>query len=170
MFKREDFLEVMTWLEDPNTILDGQETLWELSNMSNVNLDQETWELVSKALQSILLHKAEEKSQAFVLTKRAKTIFGTWYEVNKWYTATSGMGLSDRTRAVMNPKQATKDSDVIYELRKWEDELRDLKALGASELGFDYMLTAIRQIATPVILQQMDMADAKVEPGSHEQK
>ena len=126
--------------------------------------------MVAKAFQSILLQKSEEKSQAFVLTKRAKTGFGTWHAANRWYTATSGMGLSDRTRVPMNPKQAAKDSDVIYELRKWEDELRDLKALGASELGFDYMLTAIRQIATPTILTQMDMADARTGHVSHEQK
>ena len=83
VFKREDFLEVMTWLEDPNTTLDGQESLWDLANLSNIKLDEEVWETIAKALQSILLHKSEEKSQAFVFTKRAKTGFGTWREVNK---------------------------------------------------------------------------------------
>ena len=56
----------MTWLENPTTVLDGQETLWDLATISGISLDREVWELISKALQSVLLHKAEEKNQAFV--------------------------------------------------------------------------------------------------------
>ena len=67
---------------------------------------------------------------------------------NKRYIETSGLGVTDRMMAVMKPKQAKRDEDVLIELERWEDELNDLRALGASELAYDHKLTAMREIVT----------------------
>ncbi len=53
-------------------------------------------------------------------------------------------------------------------MKKWEDALTELRGPGASELGADYKLTAIRQIATPFIRDKMDFIDTKLDPGNHE--
>ena len=68
----------------------------------------------------------------------------------------------------MNPKQAESDEHVLGEMEKWEDALTELRGLGASELGADYKLTAIREIATPFIRDKMDFADTNLDPGNHE--
>ncbi len=47
-------------------------------------------------------------------------------------------------RELMNHKQAKDDENVLGEMEKWEDALTELRGLGASELGADYKLTAIR--------------------------
>ena len=47
----------------------------------------------------------------------------------------------------------------MLDVEKWMDERRECRALGASEMGYDYMLIAIRAIATPFIQGQMDIAD-----------
>ena len=44
----------------------------------------------------------------------------------------------------------------------------ELRGLGASELGADYKLTAIREIATPFIRDKMDFADTSLDPSNHE--
>ena len=91
-----------------------------------------------------------------------------WHEVHKWYLATSGMGLTERMRELMNPKQAKSDENVLGEMEKWKDALTELRGLGASKLGADYKLTAIREIATPFIRDKMDFADTSLDPSNHE--
>ena len=41
-----------------------------------------------------------------------------WHEVHKWYLATSGLGLTERMRDLMNPEQAKNDEDVSGEMEK----------------------------------------------------
>ena len=53
-------------------------------------------------------------------------------------------------------------------MEKWEDALTELRGLEASELGADYKLTAIREIATPFIRDKMDFADTSLDPSNHE--
>ena len=60
----------------------------------------------------------------------------------------------------MKPRQSKRDEEVVHDVERWMDELRECRALGASEMPYDYMYTAIRGIATPFIQGQMDIADA----------
>ena len=112
----------------------------------------------------MLLKLCEPKSQVFLVTKREQSGCMAWHKVNKWYMETSGLGATERMTALMNPKQAKGDEDVLTVLEKWEDEMTELRALGASQLPYDYKLTALRMIATPAIKEKMDMVDAKVDP------
>ena len=68
----------------------------------------------------------------------------------------------------MNPKQAKKDESLLGELEKWEDTLKELRGSGATELGADYKLTAIRAIATTFIRDKMDFADTTEDQNDHE--
>ena len=73
------------------------------------------------------------------------------------------MGLAEQMRELMNPKQAKNDEDVLGEMEKWEDALTELRGLGASELGADYKLTAIREIVTPFMRDKI-----RYKPGSEQ--
>ena len=97
----------------------------------------ENWSKISKDMKSMLLKLCEPKSQAFLITKREQSGCMAWHEVNKWYMETSGLGATERMTALMNPKQAKRDEDVLTVLEKWEDEMTELRALGASELLYD---------------------------------
>ena len=77
------------------------------------------------------------------------------------------MGLTERMRELMNPKQAKNDENVLGEMETWEDALTELRGLGASDLGADFKLTAIRKMATPFIRDKMDFADTSLEPSNH---
>jgi hypothetical protein len=109
------------------------------------------------------MQKADEKSEAFLLARRAKSGWSAWYASNNWYSAVSGEGLSQRVTNLMKPKQSKRDEDVVHDVEKWMDELKECRALGASETPYDYMYTVIRGIATPFRQGQMDIADAGID-------
>jgi len=100
--------------------------------------------------------------------KRADNGLAAWHEVHKWYVATSGTGLTEKMTECMNPKQAKNDESVLGELEKWEDTLKEIRGSGATELGADYKLTAIRAIATTFIRDKMDFADTTEDQNDHE--
>ncbi len=118
----------------------------------------------------MLLQKCEKKGEAFLKERRSNNGLSAWYEIHKWYIATSGVGLTERMRELMNPKQAKNKESVLGEIEKWENALTDLTGLGASELGADYKLNAIREIATLFIRDKMDFADTNLDAGNHEGK
>ena len=136
--------------------------------MKNLLVKEEEWHKRAGHLRSILPQKCEEKGDAFLKVRRSANGLSAWHEVHKWYLATSAMGLTERMRELMNPKQAKNDENVLGEMEKWEDALTELRGLRASELGADYKLTAIREIATPFIRDKMDFADTSLDPSSHE--
>ena len=63
----------------------------------------------------------------------------------------------------MKPSQAKRDEEVMYEVEKWLDDVRECRAMGATDLAFDHKLTAIRMIATDSIREKMDFEDAKAQ-------
>ena len=75
----------------------------------------------------------------------------------------SGESLADRMSYIMKPPQAKKDEDVMMEFEKWEDEMRECRGLGATEMAYDHELTALRCLVTPGIKEQIDYADANME-------
>ena len=64
-------------------------------------------------LESILLAKSEDKSESFMLTKRAQNGILAWALIHNWYMETSGLGISQRMGWVMNPPQSKTDSDDV---------------------------------------------------------
>ena len=162
IYKDEDFMKILEYVEDVSTKWTGSENLEETFDdveLQGITVDKVKWEKWGRDLKSLILQKSEQKSEAFLLVKRAGCGWSAWYSINKWYSATSGENLSARMSKLMNPKQSKRDEDVMHDVEKWMDELRECSALGASEMGYDYRLTAIRGIATSFIQGQMDIAD-----------
>ncbi len=91
-----------------------------------------------------------------------------WNFINRWYMATSGMGLTDRAQKMMSPDQAKSDAEVVYEVEKLIDEQRELRALGAADVPYVYRIAALRKIATQTFKVHMDTADSKVDESDYE--
>ena len=72
-----------------------------------------------------MIAKSEDRGEAFLLEARAggKGILA-WAWINNYYTAKSGMGISARMAQIMNPEQAKKGEDVIWNVESWLDEMR----------------------------------------------
>ena len=167
--KNREFIDIMDDIENTSIVINGDSKVKEIMDGAEedaVLVKEEEWHKLAGHLQSILLQKFEEKGDAFLKVRRSANGLSAWHEVHKWYLATSGIGLTERMRELMNPKQAKSDENVFGEMEKWEDALTELRGLGASELGADYKLTAIREIATPFISGKSGLR--RYEPGSEQ--
>ena len=71
------------------------------------------WEEVSDVMKSVLTFKSEDKSEAFLMTKRCRTGTEAWCHVNRWYMTISGESLADRMSYIMKPPHAKRDEDVM---------------------------------------------------------
>jgi len=94
--------------------------------------------------ESVLLAKSEDKSGAFMLTKRSANGILAWALINNWYMATSAA-----------TPQSKSDSEVMCDVERWLDEVRELVALGQPDLPPMYKVTGLRQIATQKIRDQI---------------
>ncbi len=136
---------------DMGATAEGLEAQWDEYTLHNQGITEATdWAILDEELNTVMMAKSEDKSEAFLLTKRAggKGILA-WAWINNYYTATSGMGISARMAQIMNPKQAKKDEDVIWNVESWLDEIRELIAMGEVELPAGYKITALKMIANP---------------------
>ena len=116
-----------------------------------------------EALECLLSHLSEDVNKAFLMVRRADNGWIAWNKVNKWYTATPGIALSDRIAAIMRPSQAKKDEEVMHEVEKWIDDVRECRAMGATDLASNFKLTAIRMIAMESIREKMDYEEAQAQ-------
>ena len=163
IYRDDTTMEILENIEDPATKWTGSETMGESyddAELNGITCEKDKWEKWGREIKSLVMQKADEKSEAFLLAKKAKCGWSACYALNKWYSAVSGEGLSQRVTNLMKPKQSQRDEDVVHDVEKWMDEFKECRAWGASEMPYDYMYTAIRGIATPFIQGQMDIADA----------
>ena len=63
--------------------------------------------------------------------------------VYKWYTSTSGQGVTDRMSKAMNPAPPKSDADLANAIERWEENLKQLEAMGE---GYNLM-TEFRKTA-----------------------
>jgi len=166
IFRGSEFLKIMEWIETSGTKITGREEIDDIMDLAETEAGipqhLETYEKIGDALEGMLMHISEDKSESFLMTKRASNGWTAWHRVNKWYMATSGLGMTDRMAAIMKPPQSKKDEDVVYDVERWIDAMSECRALGGSELPYDHKLSALRMIATDGIREKMDFDDAKM--------
>ena len=97
-----------------------------------------------------------------MLTKRAQNGILAWALIHNWYMETSGLGISQRMGWVMNPPQSKTDSDVMYDVERWLDEIRELVALGQPDLPALYKVAGLKRIATQKIRDQIDFQEQRL--------
>ena len=110
---------ILDWLEDPNRTLTGSEDSDELLAMAmsdGITVTQEEWNRWGYDMITLLTQKSDDKSEAFLVTKRSKSGWMAWRLINKFYSAISGLGMSSRMQRLMRPDPAKKDEEVIYEV------------------------------------------------------
>ena len=56
----------------------------------------------------------------------------------------------------MCPVMSKKDEDVMLDVQKWLDEIKELVAMGQEELGVGYKITALKMIATDKIRKDLE--------------
>jgi len=127
VFNTQKISEILGWLEEPNKVILGSETSDDLLQMilnDGINVELKDWENWGSAILTLLTQKSDDKSEAFLVTKRSKTAWAAWPVIHKWYSAISGLGMSSTMQRLMRPDHAKKDEEVIYEVEKWMDELK----------------------------------------------
>ena len=88
------YKEIMEWLEKQTTTIEAGSDMQDIKdNAQNEGVTGPTvqeWEEASNVLNSVLTFKSEDKSEAFLMTKRSKTGREAWCHVNRWYMTISG--------------------------------------------------------------------------------
>ena len=91
------------------------------------------WKAVGIWLKTLMIDKLEAGSEAFLMIKRNESGIKGWAEVYRYYMEMSGMGLNSKLAAMMKPKAAGKDEEVLKCIETWE-EYRDALERGMMEL------------------------------------
>ena len=158
--------QIMAWAEGPSkkpqNMQDFLSEWTDHATTHNIFWTQDEWDELSRDLITVLIAKAERGSEAVLMTKRSECGIHAWSQVNKWYLATSGLGMSQRVARIMRPEQAKRDEDVMHEVEKWLDEMRELRELGRKELPWGYKITALKCIITPKMGEQIEMLEEDV--------
>jgi len=160
--------EILTFVEGPGRIKPGTtaeslEQEFDDRDLNNVsNTVPGDWRKLPDELESVLFAKSGDKSEAFMLTKRASNGILAWALINNWYMATSGLGICQRRAAIMSPVQSKSDSEVMYDVERWLDEVRELMALGQPDLPPMYKITGLKQIATQKIIDQIEFQEQRL--------
>ena len=160
--------EMMTVVEDPERLVKSGTTAEELREAwedwcddNDKATEKGQWDIFSKEMTNVLMGKAEDGSEAYHFTVRSKNGIRAWAWIYNWYTATSGMGLSQRTAMVMQPTQCKKDEDVIGRIEMWMDELAEITELGGEELAWGYKTAAMKMIASDGIREEIDKIETR---------
>ena len=93
IYRDEDLMKILEYIEDPTTKWAGLETLGESyddAELNGISYEKSKWEKWGRDLKSLVMPKSDEKSEAFLLAKRSGCGWSAWYSLNKWYSAVSG--------------------------------------------------------------------------------
>ena len=100
VFNSRRIVEIMDWMENPANAFIGDESsddVYALATNEGCDMPtQSDWMKWGNAILTMLTQKSENKSEAFLMVKRHKCGWMAWRSINKWYSATSGQGLSSR--------------------------------------------------------------------------
>ena len=76
-------------------------------------------------------------------------------EVYKWFTETSGMGLTEQTAQFMRCKTAAKEEDILGAIELWEERCSRLARHGADcTLPAAYKKVALKKILIGKIIRR----------------
>ena len=97
------------------------------------------------------MDKAE--GEAYDRVKNAGQGEGLWAYVRmyRWFSRTSGLGLNQRRRALLQPAQCKHDWEVPAIVEKWEERLRRLENEegNAERMGDKSKIATVREILIP---------------------
>ena len=86
MYRGREFLKTLEWIETPSTKLTGKEemegVMQQTEDKAGVPQHKETYKKIGQAMVSLLLDLSENKSESFLMCKRASSGWTAWSRVN----------------------------------------------------------------------------------------
>ena len=83
-------------------------------------------------------------------------------DVYKWFTETSGLGLSEQAGILMNPKQAAKEEDIAEAIELWEEKVNRLARHGEDfQLNEAFKKVALKKILMGKVRDNFDLWQAE---------
>ena len=83
-------------------------------------------------------------------------------EVYKWFTETSGLGLSEQAAKLMHPKQAAKEEDIAEAIELWEEKVNRLARHGEEfQLNEAFKKVALKKILMGKVRDNFDLWQAE---------
>ena len=76
-----------------------------------------------------------------------------------WYVKVSGQGLQTTMSELMYPSAATKDEEVLKNVEKWLDDLREATNQGMDPFNDMAMITILKRLVIPRFKERMDLRD-----------
>jgi len=160
-----DHAEMAMYMNDQDVTRDSLRLDFYASNQSLMGegLTIQVYEQFEDEMETVLLSKTAEKSEARILIQRALHLNGEgkagligWLKINAWYMQTSGPGMTAKRGDVMNPAKSKKDEDVMGNVQAWLDKERALMGLGDARLPTEYRITALKAIQTDKLLEELE--------------
>ncbi len=79
IYRDDTIMEILEYIEDPTTKWTGGETLMESYDDAELNgntCERDQWDKWGREIKSLVMQKADEKSEAFVLAKKGQNVDG----------------------------------------------------------------------------------------------
>ena len=122
--KTMDKIEITEWGK-------GERVEWESKEgtiRDSMIIDLGDWTKQKHDLYSVLINKTAGDARMLVRNEEKDGLMG-YMRLHKWFTESSGRGMSERIRRVMKPEQAKKEAEIFERVEKWEEELREVEKI-----------------------------------------
>ena len=106
-----------------------------------------------------MINKLQEGSEAYLILKREEDKIRAWRMIYAWYVKVSGQGLQTTMSELMYPSTATKDEEVLKNVERWLDDLREATNQGMDPFNDMAMITILKRLVTPRFKERMDLRD-----------
>ena len=124
---------------------------WEDFDLNNpTGAGDRDWDNLSEEYENMLMAKTEVKSEAFLILKRCQCGLLAWGIILRSYLSTSGMGISARMGRFMSPIPVIMEEEVMATIEAWEDERRELVALGEIDLPPSWRIQGLKTIVSKI--------------------
>ena len=125
---------------------------------SGLDVDQ-----LAADLEYILVDKAKVGSDILHRIHNAMPRGGImmYAEVYKWFTETSGLGLTQQAELLMNPKAASREEDIAEVIETWEERVNRLARHGAAyRLPEEFKKVALKAMLVGKIKDNYELWEA----------
>ena len=95
---------------------------------------------------SVLMDKTEGEAWLRVKSVISGNGLEAFVKVYKWFTGTSGQGLSERARSIMAPTPPKSEGEIAEAVDKWTDGLRILENHPGYSMHVNLKVTALKQL------------------------
>ena len=150
-----EFRDVFAWLEGVSGPITETEYDKGLFTTSFQQANAQLW--------SVLSTKTTGEARSKVVAGVRGDGLEAYRRVHKWYTALSGLGVSDKYAKIMVPPIPKRDADVANTIEAWESELRDLVSLKPDLIMPDeFKRTALKRMLTPNVKEYVEAREAEL--------